>query len=140
MEANHEELGSIHEMKSGALALVVAPPGRLSDGWQALLLATPQIAAVRRADCAPSAIGVAEDLAPDLVLLDTELCGEGIWDILNQIKVKCPHCRCIALVCNARRRREALVAGADDVLIKGSPGVQLPDAVEALLEQGPEDA
>jgi hypothetical protein len=86
MESKHEKLGSIYEMRRGALAMVMAPPVRLSGDWHALLLAAPHIAEVRRADCAPSAMGVAEDLAPHLVLLSAELCGDDVWDVLSQIK------------------------------------------------------
>jgi DNA-binding NarL/FixJ family response regulator len=120
-------------MQSGATALVVAPPGRLRDGWQALLLATDPISDVRQTDGASSALEVVESRAPELVLLDADALGETAWVLLNQIKVKAPQCRCIALICSARQRPRALASGADAVLIKGFPAARLSAAVERLL-------
>ena len=120
---------------SGALALVVVPPGRLSDGWRALLLATPQIADVRQVDDASSVLERVEALGPDLVLLDTEPLGERAWAVLNQIKTQAPHCRCIALICSAQHQPDAQAAGADEVLIKGFPAGRLSAAVERLLPE-----
>ena len=121
-------------MTSGALALIVARSGRLSDGWRALLMATPQIAEVHMACCTSSALETVEALDPDLVLYDAEPFGDRCWDVLNQIKGRWPKCGCIAMICSARQRREALAAGADEVLIKGFPADQLSAAVKRLLE------
>jgi DNA-binding NarL/FixJ family response regulator len=68
------------------------------------------------------------------VLYDAEPFGHRRWDVLSQIKAQWPKCRYIALICNARQRREALSAGADHVLIKGFPADQLSAAVGRLLE------
>ena len=122
-------------MTSDALALVVAPPGRLSDGWRALLLATPQIGDVRQFYDAPSALDAVEALGPDLVLLEVEPFGEGAWALLDQIKVQAPQCLCIVLICSARQQRDAQIAGADEVLLKGFPAGQLAAAVERLLPE-----
>jgi DNA-binding NarL/FixJ family response regulator len=125
-------------MKDDTLALIVAPPGRLSDGWRALLMATPQIAEVQLACCTSSALETLETLDPDLVLYDAEPFGNKRWDVLSQIKAQWPRCRCITLVSSARQRREALAVGADHVLIKGFPADQLSVAVKHLLKNNSE--
>jgi len=122
-------------MQSGALALIVAPAGRLSDGWRALLLATPQIAEVRQAFAASPALEVVDAIDPRLVLLDADAFGETAWAILNQIKVRAPQSRCVALICSARRRHDALSAGADDVLIKGFAAAELLAVLVRLLPE-----
>jgi DNA-binding response OmpR family regulator len=122
-------------MTRGRLAWVVAPPGRLNDGWRALLLATPQIADVRQVYDVFSVLGQAETPVPDLVLLDAEPLGERAWDVLNQLKVKCAQCCCIVLACSARQRQQALDAGADEALIKGFPAGRLSTVVERLLSR-----
>jgi DNA-binding response OmpR family regulator len=122
-------------MRGGALALVVAPQGRLSDSWRALLLATPQIVHVQQVHGASSIPKSVEVLAPDLVLLDAESFGMRAWTVLNQIKETCAHCCCIVLICNARYRQQALDAGADEVLLKGFPADQLSAAIERLLSR-----
>jgi DNA-binding NarL/FixJ family response regulator len=80
-------------MQTGGLALVIAPPGRLSDGWRALLMTTPHIAEVRQAPDATSALDVAETREPDLILVDVDALGERGWSALAQIKDERPYCR-----------------------------------------------
>jgi DNA-binding response OmpR family regulator len=111
----------------------VAPPGRLSEGWRALLLATPQIAAVQQIYDVSATLERVETLAPDLVLLDAEFLDKSAWVILGQIKDTCAHCCCIVLVCSARYRQQALDAGADAVLLKGFHAGKLSAAVQHLL-------
>jgi DNA-binding NarL/FixJ family response regulator len=121
------------------VALIVAPPGRLSDGWQALLLATPQIAEVRQVHDLSSALETAHTREPDLILFNGEPFGCRPWAEVRQIKEKWPHCCCVVLVCYARQRQEALATGADEVLIRGFAAVQLSTAVEQLFERGCQD-
>lgn len=120
-------------MTSNALAWVIAPPGRLSDGWRALLLATPQIADVQQVDDVSSISKSVEALCPDLVLLDAESLGKHAWAVLDQIKATCDHCGCIVLICSTRYRKQASDAGADEVLLKGFHAAELSDAVKRLL-------
>ena len=123
-------------METGALALIISPPGRLIDGWRALLLATPQIAEVRQVDGALPAIEAMEAFDPDLVLVDVEALGKQAWSVLAQIKRRRPRCCSILLVCYARQRQQALDAGADEVLVKGFSAGQLSAAVERLFTRG----
>lgn len=122
-------------MQSVAVAWVVAPPGRLREGWRALLLATPEIADVRQVDSPSSALGALEIPGPDLVLLDAEAFGETAWALPDRVRAKAPHCRCIVLVCSVHQRRRALAAGADAVLIKGFLAAELSAAVKRLLRR-----
>jgi DNA-binding response OmpR family regulator len=67
------------------------------------------------------------------VLLDAEPFGKSAWAVLDQIKEKCAGCCCIVLICSARQQRQALDAGADEVLFKGFAADQLSTAIERLL-------
>lgn len=120
-------------MQSVAVAWVVAPPGRLGEGWRALLLATQEIADVRQVDSTSSAQGALEVPGPDLVLLDAEAFGDAAWVLLDRVRAKAPHCRCIVLVSSVHQRRRALAAGADAVLIKGFLAAELSATVKHLL-------
>ena len=120
-------------MHSGANALLIARPGRLSDGWQALLLATPWIAGVKQAHDTSSALEALPSLGPDVVLLDTDAFGDVTWALLGQIKAEALPCYCIALIDSDRQRPKALALGADAVLVKGFSAEQLSTAVEGLL-------
>jgi CheY-like chemotaxis protein len=106
-------------LKLNALALVVAQPGRLRDGWRALLLAMPQIESVSLGDDPAAALGMARKQRPNLVLLDIEPFGDEGWAVLQQIKAEQPQCHSMVLAGDARQVREARSAGAGAVLMKG---------------------
>jgi DNA-binding NarL/FixJ family response regulator len=90
---------------------------------------------VNQADDALSALkAIAEDHAT-LMLLDGSLPGNELDTVLRWIRAEQPRVRCIVLADNARQQREAKVAGADAVLLKGFPTAELFQTVERLLEQ-----
>jgi DNA-binding NarL/FixJ family response regulator len=120
-------------MKTDALAIIVAPPGRLRDGWQALLAAIPQIGHVRAVDDAVSALNFVTTVSPDLVMLDAEALGDQAEALLAGIKEVRPQCHCIALICNISGERQARSAGADAILLKGFPAAKLFGTVDRLL-------
>jgi DNA-binding response OmpR family regulator len=106
-----------------------------------MLLAIPQIEDVRQIAATSSGLDELEVPGPDLVLIDAEALGKTTWVLLEQIRAKAPHCRCIALVYSSRQQREALEAGADAVLVKGFSAAQLSVAARRLLSrQEPEEA
>jgi DNA-binding NarL/FixJ family response regulator len=120
-------------MKTDALAIIVAPPGRLRDGWQALLAAIPQIGQVRAVDDAVSTLKIVTTVSPDLVMLDAEAFGDQAGTLLAGIKEVKPQCRCIALICNISGGQQARSAGADAILIKGFSAAKLFGTVDRLL-------
>ena len=130
----HTEERGRDEMKSRALALIVAGPGRFRDSLRALLAAAPQIKAVNKVDDASSALRAVAEHHPDLVLLDGSLSSNEIWTVLRQIKVEQPQTRCIVLGDNGRQQQEARAAGADAILIKGFSATKLFQVIERLLE------
>ena len=119
--------------QSVAVAWIVAPLGRLSDGWRALLLATPEIADVLQVDPTSSELRAPEGPGPDLVLLDAEAFGGTAWAHLERMRASAPQCRCIVLVGSVHQRPKALAMGADAVLVKGFSAEELSSAVERLL-------
>jgi len=114
-------------------ALIVARPGRLRDGWRALLLATGQVEAVSLAAGGSTASDMARAFVPDLVLLDVDALDQEAWTLLAQIKVEQPRCRSIALVRDARQLEEPSSAGADAALVKGFPAATFFETVRRLL-------
>jgi two-component system response regulator DevR len=116
-----------------ASAVIVAEPGRFRDSLRALLTATPHIDAVNQADDAASALRtIAQDHAT-LILLDGSLPGDEVGAVVREIRAERPQVRCIVLADNARQQREAKVAGADAVLLKGFPTAELFQTVDRLL-------
>lgn len=122
-------------MNHHKIALVAARPGRLRDGWRALLLAMGPIEAVSLADDSLTAMRMVKALAPDLVLLDVEALANEAWTLLAQIKIERPGCRLIALVRDAHQLVEPRLAAADAALVKGFPAAALFEAVRRLLPE-----
>jgi len=120
-------------MQTAVLAIIAAPPGRLRDGWRALLAATPQIGQVRAVDDAVSTLELVATVSPDLVMLDAEAFGDQAGTLLAGIKELKPQCRCIALICNFSGGQQARSAGADAILIKGFSAAKLFGTVDRLL-------
>ena len=117
-------------------ALLVAVPGRLRDGWQALLKAMPQISDVQQADDLPSAWRTLDSQRFGLVILDAGSFGAGAWNLLREIKASKPQCRCIVLVCNSWQEQDAWLAGADEVLLRGFTVREMFAAVVRLFLEG----
>jgi len=121
-------------MKNHTPALIVARPGRVRDGLQALLTTVPQIGTVDLADDGPSALRMVRRRHPALVLLDINLHDDEVSTLLRQIKARWPQTRCLVLADSVRLQQMARDAGADSVLLKGFPAAQLFATIEGLLK------
>lgn len=74
-------------------------------------------------------------MQPDLVLLETELPGDGVQEALRQIRDEWSATHTIVLVDNAIQRLNAQKAGADVVLYKGFRAASLVRIISSLLPQ-----
>lgn len=121
-------------MQSDVLTLIVARPGRMRDGLQALLAAMPQVERINLADDSTAALEMISGQQPTLVLLDSNPLNDGqVWTALEQIKALHPQTRCLVLVDNGRQEQRAQATGADGVLVKGFSTAELFAAIEKLL-------
>jgi DNA-binding NarL/FixJ family response regulator len=120
-------------MKEHMPVLIVAQPGRVRDGLQALLMAAPRIERVGLVNDVSSALGMTTERAPSLVLLDASLNGGGILIALSRIKSRWPDTRCLVLTESAQQQRVARSADADEVLLKGFEANELYAIVERLV-------
>jgi len=129
-----KQRGHTHGIReTGCTVLIVAPPGRLRDGLQALVRAAPQVkCAVWTAD-SPSTLRMIAEHLPVLVLLDADLPDEEAWTVLGQIKARWPQIPCIALVHNGVQNQMANALSADAVLVKGFSAQTLARTMEDLL-------
>ena len=114
-------------------ALIVAKPGRVCDGLQALLTAIPEIGSVGQTDDAASALRTIAERQPDLVLLDLSLTGDEIRTMLRRIKAGSGQTKCLVLTDDAKEQQIAKAAGADGILIKGFTAQRLIETVRRLL-------
>jgi DNA-binding NarL/FixJ family response regulator len=122
-------------MESHTSALIIARPGRLRDGLQAVLAAMPQIETVDRADDLRSALRMAAERRPALVLLNTDLINGQTRETLEQIRARWSGARCIVLADDVQQQQRARAVGVDEVLLRGFSATELFASVDRLLRQ-----
>ena len=120
-------------MTSTASLLLVAKPGRMREGLQALLRTIPEIEIVGQEDCESQALTLISQQQPALVLLDSSLTPQEMLPTLMQIKAGYPRTRCIVLVENVQQQGAAREAGADIALISGFSAEVLNGAIDQIL-------
>ena len=121
--------------KQVTLALIVARPGPLRNGLQALMTTMPQIEILAETTDPSALRRMGAGMQPDVVLLDASLPEDQVWAALGQIKAERSQTRSIVLVEDSQQQQKAQAAGADVVLIQGTPAGQLIAAIEGLLSQ-----
>ena len=102
------------------LILIVAPPGDLQIGLQALLTTRLEVDVLERHN-------------PAMVILDQDLPFNTAPMIIQRIKSSWPDVRCVVLVNDDQGCQEVLDKGADHIVIKGLPGGKLVTEIEELL-------
>jgi DNA-binding NarL/FixJ family response regulator len=121
-------------MATTKLVLVVAMPGIVQEGLQALLSIIPDVEVLVATDCA-SALETVERDIPSLVIVDEEGPEDSAPTVINRVKASWPDINCIALVGDEQQREQAQEAGDDLVLIKGFPAAKLIATIEELLSE-----
>jgi len=122
-----------------ASALIIAKPGPLQDGLQALMTAMSQAEIVNKADDLRSAMQMSLEQQPALVLMDADLAGSEIGLAVRSVRSRWPNCRCVFLANDVKQQQSAEAAGADTVLLKGFPAEQLGGVLVSLLEVAQEE-
>jgi DNA-binding NarL/FixJ family response regulator len=118
-------------------ALIVARPGPLREGLEALLSGVPEIEQVEEADDLPSALGIAHRRTPDLILLDSSVIDGDVHVSIGRVREKWPGARCIHLADDIKQRDQAEAAGTDVALLKGFSAAGLAATVVRLLCREP---
>jgi DNA-binding NarL/FixJ family response regulator len=118
-----------------AVVLIAAETGPLCDGLLALLTVIPCATAVSQVGDASSALLAVAETHPDLVLLDANLPDAEIQAIVAEIKANGSESRCLVLADDIQQRQEALAAGADEALIKGTPAAELFETITGLVSR-----
>ena len=123
---------------SKPLILIVAPPGDLQIGLQALLSnrLDVDVLVTGKGSSAIKAIG---RHSPAIVILDEALRLNNTPGLIQQIKSSWSEICCIVLVNDEERRQKILYAGADLIVIKGLPAAKLVIEIEKILFVEEED-
>jgi DNA-binding NarL/FixJ family response regulator len=112
--------------------LLAARPDRMRDSLNILLKSVLGVNIIGQASDSSTALKMISEQHPVLVLLDTNLPGEGYAIVLQHIKSD-GSSRCLVLADDVRRQRQARSAGADAALLKGFTTAELFETTERLL-------
>lgn len=118
-------------VENSVTVLIVAKPGPLREGVQALVGAMPQVGTICEIDDLSSEVTTDADGCPGLVLLS---CGRGVARLMvERVKARWPRARCVTLVSSVEQQQEAELAGADAVVLNGLPAQKLLGTIAEVL-------
>ena len=111
----------------------------LRDGLRSLLAQQPDITVVGEASDGETAVTLARNLQPDLVIMDVVMPGLDGVAATRQIRSACPETKVIALSMHSDRRfvSEMVRAGALGYLVKDSAFEELHQAVKTVMANRP---
>jgi DNA-binding NarL/FixJ family response regulator len=103
------------------------------QGLVALLEFEPDIEAILEAANGREAVQLVADEQPDVVLMDVRMPVMDGVEATRQIKARWPQVKVVVLTMYPSNKAEALAAGADRFLLKGSTGQSLPEIIRSLI-------
>lgn len=114
--------------------LLVDDHAILRDGLRMVLDAQPGIAVVGEAEDGRQAVQLAEELQPDVVVMDIAMPNLNGAEATRQIKKRWPHIRVVILTMHENHQYlvQIVNAGASACVLKRSAGTELVDAVKAV--------
>lgn len=118
-----------------ASTLIVARPGPLREGVEALMATVPTVEVIGQVEAASSALRHVFEHRPDLLLLDAGLPEDESWSVLRYCRMEHAGVRCIVLADDAEQEQAARAAGADAVFLKGFPADKFVRTVERLVSE-----
>ena len=116
--------------KSG---LIVARPGLVREGLQAVLSAIPGMNALEPAGDGASALDKLASHRPDLVIVDSSLPEDELRATLRNIKGQHPDVRCVVIAASPQQARALEATDADAILVEGSSAALLSTTIKTLL-------
>jgi DNA-binding NarL/FixJ family response regulator len=120
--------------------IVIAEDHRiLREGLRSLLSSNPDLEVVGEAENGREAIGRAEELKPNLILMDLSMPKMDGLDAIAEIKNRCPDTKVLVLTIHKAEEYvyASLKAGADGYLLKDATQSELMLAVENVLGNKP---
>jgi DNA-binding NarL/FixJ family response regulator len=117
----------------GITIAIIAPPGPIRDGLQALLASISRCDRILVLDGAALSRDRLDPSRPDVALIDAGPLDTAIGQALQHIRSTWPQARCLVLVDDVDQRATALAAGAAGAFLKDGRADELASAVERLI-------
>lgn len=115
-------------------ALIIAPPGRLRISLFVLIHACQKIEEIQQVETITAGWQIMDEKQQDLVFLDTQFQGEGIWSLLAHIQEEHPQTHCCVFAQSSTQRQRAQAAGADASLLFGFSATDFFNVIEAFSQ------
>jgi DNA-binding NarL/FixJ family response regulator len=119
-------------MKPGKSILIMAKPGALRTGLQALLQSINREHTVLFAEDRTQILELFREMPASLFILEEDWAGGKIWDVLLDVKRLAPRIKCIVLLEDVQEKSAEILA--DAAILKGTSPEQLVSVIESLLE------
>lgn len=118
--------------------LIVDDHAIVREGLVAILDAQPDLQVVGEAADGEEAVALAEQLKPDIILMDLEMPNVNGAEAIRRIKAKQPDARIVVLTGYDTDERilEAIQAGAQGYLLKGVPASELMQGIRVVHQGG----
>jgi DNA-binding NarL/FixJ family response regulator len=115
--------------------LIVDDNPSFRKGMQALLEIQPDMEVAGMAPNGHRAMELADELQPDIVLLDAQMPGMDGVEVTRKIKSQWPNMKIILMTMYADFRIKAIEAGADAFLTKGLPPENTLSVIRGIFHQ-----
>lgn len=115
--------------------LLAARPGPMRDALLSFLRSQPDLCIIAMTNDISTALDLAHQQIPDLVMVDTDFPGDSWLDLLENLPKEQPQTRYLVLAETLEQQQVALKAGASHAMLKGMPGEWLKQAI--LYGKGP---
>jgi DNA-binding NarL/FixJ family response regulator len=120
--------------------LVADSDPRVLKALNMLLKCEPELSIIGESRDAASLLAQAKELDPDLVLLDWELPGNSITELIQHLKKARTPCKTVVLSRRPEARQAALTVGADAFVSKTDPADSLLETLGNLLKPPEKDS
>ena len=118
---------------SGKVAtIIVSRPGIIRQALRTMLALLPQIEITAAVGGGLSALELACQHRPALLVIDLSLPEDEIMALLRQIKQEQPLAHCLVVAETTRQQAAVLAQGADAVILRSDPSERLVDALNNL--------
>jgi DNA-binding NarL/FixJ family response regulator len=112
--------------------IIVSRPGIIHQALRTMLAPLPQIEVTAAVGGGLSALELARQNRPALLVIDSSLPEDEILALLRQIKQEQPQIHCLVVAETSRQQAAVLAQGADAVILRSDPAERLVEALNNL--------